>query len=98
MDQDDYRDKGVRDGRACVADIEAEGITEILLAGRSDVAFSEMLVKALARSVATLNLRGSSDAAERYAEGFLQGANDAVTALRAKIGNESETAAGHSLL
>ncbi|GEP06776.1 hypothetical protein [Methylobacterium oxalidis] len=70
-----------------MADIEAEGMTEILLSSRSDVAFSEMLVKALARSVATLNLRGSSDTAERYAEGFLQGANDAVTALRAKNGS-----------
>ena len=81
LDQDDYRNRGIQDGRACVADIEAEGMTEILLAGRSDVTFSKILVKALARSVATLNLRGSSDAAECYAEGFLQGANDAVTAL-----------------
>ncbi|GEP07885.1 hypothetical protein MOX02_59230 [Methylobacterium oxalidis] len=88
--QDDYRDRGIQDGRACVADIEANGAAEILLAGRSDVAFSEILVKALARSVATLNLRGSSDAAERYAEGFLQGANDAVTALRAQNGSANE--------
>lgn len=84
----DFHVRGMADGRACVTDIETSGMTEILLEGRDDVIFSEMLVKALARSVATLDRRGSSDAAERYAEGFLQGANETVTALRAKLGKD----------
>ena len=84
----DYRERGIADGRACVADIETSGMTDILLEGRDDVIFSEMLVKALARSVKTLHKRGSDGAAERYAEGFLQGANEAVTALRAKLGKD----------
>ncbi|MDR7040476.1 hypothetical protein J2X36_005259 [Methylobacterium sp. BE186] len=99
MDQDsDYRERGVVDGRACIADIEAESMAKILLTGRSDVAFSEILVRALAQSVATLNLRGWSDAAERCAEGFLQGANDAVAALQSKFGEESAATTGHPLL
>ena len=61
-------------------------MTDILLVGRDDVIFSEMLVNALARSVKTLHERASNGAAERYAEGFVQGANGAVTALRAKLG------------
>ena len=85
--QDD-RERGMADGRACIADIDTSGMTEILLEGRDDVIFSEMLVKALARSVATFDRSGSSDVAARYAEGFLQGANEAVTALRAKCGIE----------
>ena len=82
----DFRERGIADGRACVADIETSGMTEILLEGRDDVIFSEMLVNALARSVKALHERASNGAAERYAEGFLQGANEAVTALRAKLG------------
>ena len=83
--QDD-RERGIADGRACVADIETSGMTEILLVGRDDVIFSEMLVKALAQSVRTLHKRGFDGAAERYAEGFLQDANEAETAPRAKFG------------
>ncbi|KAB1069957.1 hypothetical protein [Methylobacterium planeticum] len=80
----DERERGAADGRACVAEIAASGQAAILEEGRADVVFGETLVKALARSVATFDGRGSSEAAERYAEGFLQGANAAVTALRAK--------------
>ena len=82
----DFRERGIADGCACVVDIETSGMTEILLEGRDGVIFSEMLVKALARSVRTIHQRGFDGAAERYAEGFLQGANEAVTALRAKFG------------
>lgn len=90
MTHEEYRERGIADGRACVADIEARGMTEMLLAGRSDVAFSETLVQTLARSVEALGQRATSEAAERYAEGFLQGADEAVTALRARISGLSE--------
>ena len=82
-DFQDDRARGAADGRACVAEIGASGQAEILQEGRAAVVFGEMLVKALARSVATFDRRGSSEAAELYAEGFLQRANEAVTALRA---------------
>ena len=86
MREQDFRARGIAESRACVADIQASGMNEILQAGRDDVFFSEMLVKALARSVATFDRRGTSEAAERYAEGFLQGANEALMGLRARAG------------
>lgn len=87
-----FRGKGQVDGRACITEMEANGLTNILLVGRGDLTISEILATALASGVGMATSDASGKDITDDMEGFLEGADAAVGALQAQVVEGSQRA------